>query len=159
MFNNTDWTVWGPSVWHISMHSIEIFKALSQPQAGVRLGLISSPRAGHVNIDQPVVLWLSSNLSVTEENLALLRPTTQSDILWSYGPDLAVDGDPNTCSFTTRQEGQRWWQVRDRDAPPSTWNIILKISFCVCLCISRKLSTQFSSISWVHMEGFCQNLE
>ena len=46
-----------------------------------------------------------------EENLALQRPTTQSDILWSYGPDLAVDGDPNTCSFTTRQEGQRWWQV------------------------------------------------
>ena len=47
----------------------------------------------------------------SEENLALQRPTTQSDILWSYGPDLAVDGDPNTCSFTTRQEGQRWWQV------------------------------------------------
>ena len=93
------------------MHSIEIFKALSQPQAGVRLGLISSPRSGHVDIDQPVVLWLSSNLFFTEENLALLRPTTQSDILWSYGPDLAVDGDPNTCSFTTRQEGQRWWQV------------------------------------------------
>ena len=40
------------------------------------------------------------------------RATTQSDVLWSYGPELAVDGDPNTCSFTTRQEGQRWWQVR-----------------------------------------------
>ena len=39
------------------------------------------------------------------------RPTTQSDVPWSYGPELAVDGDPNTCSFTTRQEGQRWWQV------------------------------------------------
>ena len=45
------------------------------------------------------------------ENLALLRPTTQSDVLWSYGPDLAVDGDPNTCSFTSRDQGQRWWQV------------------------------------------------
>ena len=39
------------------------------------------------------------------------RATTQSDVLWSYGSELAVDGDPNTCSFTTRQEGQRWWQV------------------------------------------------
>ena len=43
--------------------------------------------------------------------MALLRDTTQSDVLWSYGPDLAVDGDPNTCSFTSRKGEQRWWQV------------------------------------------------
>ena len=48
----------------------------------------------------------------SEENLAVGRASTQSDVLWSYGPELAVDGDPNTCSFTTRQEGQRWWQVQ-----------------------------------------------
>ena len=45
------------------------------------------------------------------ENLALTKPATQSDVLWSYSPQLAVDGDPNTCSFTSRREGQRWWQV------------------------------------------------
>jgi len=53
----------------------------------------------------------SGFLPSCKENLALLKPATQSDILWSYRPDLAVDGDPNTCSFTSRQEGQRWWQV------------------------------------------------
>ena len=47
----------------------------------------------------------------SEENIALLKPATMSDILWSYRPALAVDGDSNTCSFTTRQEGQRWRQV------------------------------------------------
>ena len=52
------------------------------------------------------------NNFILEENLALLKPATQSDVLWSYRPDLAVDGDPNTCSFTTRKEGQRWWQVQ-----------------------------------------------
>ena len=137
------------------MHSIEIFKALSQPQAGVRLGLISSPRAGHVDIDQPVVLWLSSNLFFTEENLALLRPTTQSDILWSYGPDLAVDGDPNTCSFTTRQEGQRWWQVRDRDAPPSSWNILEHHpqNFFLCLTLYQRCAGNFPHNSRVFL-GF-----
>ena len=53
----------------------------------------------------------SGVLPACKENLALARPTTQSDVLWSYGPDLAVDGDPNTCSFTSRDQGQRWWQV------------------------------------------------
>jgi len=58
-----------------------------------------------------------------KENLALLKPATQSDVLWSYRPDLAVDGDPNTCSFTTRQEGQRWWQVSLNSHPvvESVW--------------------------------------
>ena len=45
------------------------------------------------------------------ENLALGKPATQSDVLWSYKPGLAVDGDPNTCSFTSREESPRWWQV------------------------------------------------
>ena len=60
-----------------------------------------------------IVMFIVFMLStISEENLALSRPTTQSDILWSYGPDLAVDGDPNTCSFTSREQGeQRWWQV------------------------------------------------
>ena len=39
-------------------------------------------------------------------------------MLWSYGSELAVDGDPNTCSFTSRQEGQRWWRV-SLDTTPS----------------------------------------
>ena len=55
--------------------------------------------------------YLYSFNNISEENLALLRDTTQSDILWSYGPELAVDGDPNTCSFTSRKGEQRWWQV------------------------------------------------
>ena len=55
--------------------------------------------------------YLYSFNIISEENLALLRDTTQSDILWSYGPELAVDGDPNTCSFTSRKGEQRWWQV------------------------------------------------
>ena len=79
-----------------------------------------------------------------EENLALSRPTTQSDILWSYGPDLAVDGDPNTCSFTTRQEGQRWWQVRyTQQVNRIPWT---KTVYHL-LHSHTKLSTQFSLIS------------
>jgi len=62
-------------------------------------------------------IW-SGSLPSCKENLALSRPTTQSDILWSYGPDLAVDGDPNTCSFTSREQGeQRWWQVQLKNHP------------------------------------------
>ena len=48
------------------------------------------------------------------ENLALGKPATQSDVLWSYKPGLAVDGDPNTCSFTSREESPRWWQVHTK---------------------------------------------
>ena len=43
--------------------------------------------------------------------MALKRTTSQSETLWSYDPDLAVDGDPNTCSFTPQSDVQRWWQV------------------------------------------------
>ena len=51
------------------------------------------------------------NYLLAVENLALGKPATQSDVLWSYKPGLAVDGDPNTCSFTSREETPRWWQV------------------------------------------------
>ena len=39
------------------------------------------------------------------------KPATQSDVLWNYSPDLALDGDLNSCSFTSRKDGPRWWQV------------------------------------------------
>ena len=69
----------------------------------------SLPSCSMYSCNAYIVFILST---ISEENLALSRPTTQSDILWSYGPDLAVDGDPNTCSFTSREQGeQRWWQV------------------------------------------------
>ena len=55
---------------------------------------------------------LSDKCLLAVENLALGKPATQSDVLWSYKPGLAVDGDPNTCSFTSREESPRWWQVQ-----------------------------------------------
>ena len=36
----------------------------------------------------------------------------QSQVLWSYGPALAVDGREETCSYTTTTEEGRWWRVR-----------------------------------------------
>ena len=46
------------------------------------------------------------------ENIAFGGIASQSHVLWSYGPQLATDGNTQTCSFTTRKDGQRWWQVR-----------------------------------------------
>ena len=46
------------------------------------------------------------------ENIAFEGIASQSHVLWSYGPQLATDGNTQTCSFTTRKDGQRWWQVR-----------------------------------------------
>ena len=46
------------------------------------------------------------------ENIAFGGIASQSHVLWSYGPQLATDGNKQTCSFTTRKGGQRWWQVR-----------------------------------------------
>jgi hypothetical protein len=37
-----------------------------------------------------------------EENLALGKEVLQSSTLWSYDAKLAVDGDPESCSFTAR---------------------------------------------------------
>jgi hypothetical protein len=49
--------------------------------------------------------------SFPEWNLALGKPSLQSSTLWSYDPGLAVDADPESCSFTHRANEQRWWQV------------------------------------------------
>lgn len=48
-----------------------------------------------------------------EGNLVYGGAATQSRVLWSYGPQLAIDGDTQTCSFTTSRDGQRWWQVKE----------------------------------------------
>ena len=48
---------------------------------------------------------------VIGENVATGGVASQSKILWSYGPSLAVDGKKETCSFTTSKDDQRWWQV------------------------------------------------
>ena len=60
-----------------------------------------------------------------ERNLAHGGSPSQSQVLWSYGPALAVDGREETCSYTTStttstkdqgvEEGQgrpgRWWRL------------------------------------------------
>ena len=52
---------------------------------------------------------------VAGRNLALRRPSEQSSTLWNYISELATDGDPDTCSFTPKSSGQRWWQVDLQD--------------------------------------------
>ena len=59
--------------------------------------------------------FLSSGL-VSGQNLALGKPSLQSSTLWNYEPGLAVDDDPDSCSFTPRSTDQRWWQVHLGDA-------------------------------------------
>lgn len=51
-------------------------------------------------------------------NMALRRTASQSETLWSYDAALAVDGDPNTCSFTPQSDVQRWWQVGAENSWP-----------------------------------------
>ena len=53
---------------------------------------------------------------LSEHNLALGKSSLQSSTLWSYDAGLAVDGDPDSCSFTPRSSEQRWWQVHLGDA-------------------------------------------
>ena len=66
-------------------------------------------------------------------NLALRRTASQSETLWNYDAALAVDGDPNTCSFTPQSDVQRWWQVHlDRQGPGErgrNTNIMAKPSY------------------------------
>ena len=64
-------------------------------------------------------------LTSPEPNLAHLGSASQSQVLWSYGPELAVDGREETCSYTTtgttgpggqqeeQEEGRqaRWWRL------------------------------------------------
>ena len=56
---------------------------------------------------------LISLVYFSEFNMALLKAASQSETLWNYDPNLAVDGDSNTCSFTPQSDVQRWWQVSD----------------------------------------------
>ena len=54
-----------------------------------------------------------------ERNLAGGGSPSQSQVLWSYGPALAVDGREETCSYTTSGQGGeagegregRWWRL------------------------------------------------
>lgn len=58
-----------------------------------------------------VCLRLSHSNRFAGRNLALGRPSEQSSTLWNYNSELATDRDPDTCSFTPKSSGQRWWQV------------------------------------------------
>ena len=44
----------------------------------------------------------SFNTCFSGENLALSKTALQSSTLWNYEAKLAVDSDPETCSFTAR---------------------------------------------------------
>jgi len=46
------------------------------------------------------------------ENLSLRQPSLQSGTLLNYVAGMAVDGDTETCSFTTNSPDQRWWQTQ-----------------------------------------------
>ena len=45
------------------------------------------------------------------QNIGLRQQTLQSATLWGYNPELAVDNNADTCSFTPKTADQRWWQV------------------------------------------------
>ena len=64
---------------------------------------------------RPSLMFLFSFM-VSGQNLALGKPSLQSSTLWNYEPGLAVDDDPDSCSFTPRSTDQRWWQVHLGDA-------------------------------------------
>jgi len=55
--------------------------------------------------------WSPVSLPECRENVAVGKSSLQSSTLWNYHPDLAVDANPDTCSFTPRSGEQRWWQV------------------------------------------------
>ncbi len=59
--------------------------------------------------------------------MALKRTSSQSETLWNYDAALAVDGDPNTCSFTPQSDVQRWWQVQ-LDGSPRVGSVAITIS-------------------------------
>ncbi|XP_071743546.1 uncharacterized protein [Lepeophtheirus salmonis] len=61
-------------------------------------------------------IW-SGGLPECSYNMALKKTTSQSETLWSYNAELAVDGDGNTCSFTPQSDVQRWWQVHLEGSP------------------------------------------
>ncbi|CAL4093332.1 unnamed protein product, partial [Meganyctiphanes norvegica] len=53
----------------------------------------------------------SAEVPLCDFNLARGKRTLQSATLWSYAPELAVDSNRDTCSFTPRVPDPRWWQV------------------------------------------------
>ncbi|XP_069986362.1 uncharacterized protein [Penaeus vannamei] len=53
----------------------------------------------------------SDEVPLCDFNLARGKRALQSATLWSYVPEMAVDGNPDTCSFTPRGPDPRWWQV------------------------------------------------
>jgi hypothetical protein len=67
------------------------------------------------NVCKDILQWLHIS-PFSEQNLALGKSSLQSSTLWSYDPGLAVDSDPDSCSFTPRSTDQRWWQVHLGDA-------------------------------------------
>lgn len=59
-------------------------------------------------------IWGYANLgscAIPSANLAFEQTAVQSSTSWTYRAELAVDGDPDTCSLTPRASEQRWWQV------------------------------------------------
>lgn len=50
-------------------------------------------------------------LIISDLNLARKKLTQQSNTLWNYRSELAIDGIADTCSFTPREPDDRWWQV------------------------------------------------
>ncbi|CAG0917203.1 unnamed protein product [Notodromas monacha] len=57
--------------------------------------------------------WLG-DMPHCESNLATGRSAHQSQTLYDYTANKAVDGDPETCSFTPRSQGMdgnKWWQL------------------------------------------------
>lgn len=54
----------------------------------------------------------SGSLPVCRENLSLGQPCLQSGTLLNYEAAMAVDGDTETCSFTSATADQRWWQTQ-----------------------------------------------
>ncbi|XP_063849030.1 LOW QUALITY PROTEIN: uncharacterized protein LOC135093582 [Scylla paramamosain] len=53
----------------------------------------------------------SEDVPLCDFNLARGKRALQSATLWSYVPEMAVDGNSDTCSFTPRGPDPRWWQV------------------------------------------------
>ncbi|XP_018013552.1 uncharacterized protein LOC108670596 [Hyalella azteca] len=53
----------------------------------------------------------SGEVPLCDFNVGAGKRSLQSGTLWSYSPGLAVDGSPDTCSFTPRGPDPRWWQV------------------------------------------------
>ena len=83
-----------------------------------------------------LIFFWSFLVYFSEFNMALLKAASQSETLWNYDPNLAVDGDSNTCSFTPQSDVQRWWQVSDFffsicGPPRNLWRSIYYMGICI----------------------------